>query len=108
MLIKGTANEQIENGAYLKVTVKYGLIKLRNETCDLFKKLSDGAASQGNWTLALVQGDASKPIPKGEVQLVSTMKLTERTPKGEFTVSVSGYTVDDYSLLDLQFTFDNR
>ncbi|OAA62365.1 phosphatidylglycerol / phosphatidylinositol transfer protein [Cordyceps fumosorosea ARSEF 2679] len=92
LLIKasGTVKETIEQGAYVKLTVKYGLIKLLTQTADLCEQV-------GNV-------DLKCPIEKGEQTIEKTVKLPVEIPPGKYTVLADVYNADDTPITCLTAT----
>jgi len=68
LLIKatGTLNEPIEKGAYVLLTVKYGLITILNQSVDLCDQLHEV--------------DLSCPLKKGQMTLTKEVDLPRQIP----------------------------
>jgi hypothetical protein len=96
--INATALEPIEDGAFLQVTVKLGLIKLLTKQYDLLAELR----GEGDLKLTCDTSDGKSPIPKGDTTLTLTMDLSKETPPAKFRVDIQGYTVDEADLLALK------
>ncbi|OAR01848.1 hypothetical protein LLEC1_04554 [Akanthomyces lecanii] len=82
LLIKasGTVKQKIEEGAYVELTVKYGLIKLLTTTADLCEQF-------GNV-------DMKCPIEKGDQTIEKTVKLPVEIPPGKYTVLADVFNAD--------------
>lgn len=63
---KGSVKQKIEEGAYVLLTVKYGLIRLISTKADLCEQI-------GNV-------DLKCPVEKGEVEVVKTVDLPAEIP----------------------------
>ncbi|TQV93164.1 hypothetical protein V2A60_003518 [Cordyceps javanica] len=92
LLIKasGTVKQTIEQGAYVKLTVKYGLIRLLTTTADLCEQV-------GNV-------DLKCPIEKGDQTIEKIVKLPVEIPPGKYTVLADVYTADDTQITCLTAT----
>ncbi|MEU9083530.1 ML domain-containing protein [Streptomyces sp. NPDC048357] len=105
MTIKGTAKQEITDGAYMRATVKLGLIKLLTKEFDLLQLLK-GDASNG-WTLTRASGASAEPIKPGEVELIWAFEpLSKEIPPGRFAVEVAAYTADDEDLFSVKIKLD--
>ena len=62
----GTVKETIEEGAYIELTVKYGLIRLISTKADLCEQIKNV--------------DLECPIEKGILSIVKTVELPEQIP----------------------------
>ncbi|WP_331745949.1 ML domain-containing protein [Streptomyces virginiae] len=100
MTIKGTAKQEITDGAYMRATVKLGLIKLLTKEFDLLQLLK-GDTSNG-WTLTRAGGPSAEPIKPGDVELIWAFEpLPKETPPGKFAVDLAAYTADDEDLFSI-------
>lgn len=77
----GTVKKTILPGAYLSVTVKYGLITLVHKTFDLCEQI-------GNV-------DLECPIEDGQLEVVKSVDLPSAIPPGTYNVMADVYTLDD-------------
>ncbi|KAB5572533.1 ML domain-containing protein, partial [Coniochaeta sp. 2T2.1] len=77
----GTVYETIEEGAYVNLSVKYGLIRLINTQADLCEQIKNV--------------DLECPIEKGVISIVKSVDLPKEIPPGKYTVNADVYTVDD-------------
>jgi hypothetical protein len=77
----GTVKEDIEDGAYVKLQVKYGYIKLIDTTVDLCEEIKNV--------------DLECPIKKGRISIVKEVELPREIPPGKYTVQADVFTVDD-------------
>ncbi|MEU1225416.1 ML domain-containing protein [Streptomyces sp. NPDC005828] len=103
MVIKGTVQTAIEDGAYFDLTVKLGLIKLLHKQFDLFEELRNGSSSEG-WSAT--PDPAGGPIKPGPVELTYVMQLSREIPQGRFKVHFRAFTADEDDLAALDFDFD--
>ncbi|KAM3508716.1 hypothetical protein MY10362_000997 [Beauveria mimosiformis] len=92
LLIKasGTVKEAIEKGAYVKLTVKYGLIRLLTTTADLCEQI-------GNV-------DLKCPVKAGDQTIEKTVELPAEIPPGTYTVIADVYNDDDTPITCLTAT----
>ncbi|EGX92805.1 phosphatidylglycerol / phosphatidylinositol transfer protein [Cordyceps militaris CM01] len=83
LLIKasGTVKETIRKGAYVKVTVKYGLIRLMSMTADLCEQI-------GNVNMTC-------PVEAGDQTIEKIVKLPAEIPPGKYNVVADVYNADD-------------
>jgi len=85
---KGDFSEEIDEGAYVFLEVKYGLIKilsLKEDLCDTLKNV-----------------DKTCPLEKGETVITRDVDLPQRIPPGKYTVKADVYTKDDRKITCLQ------
>ncbi|KAH7354989.1 ML domain-containing protein [Rhexocercosporidium sp. MPI-PUGE-AT-0058] len=87
-------NSVIEDGAYIYVTVKLGLIKLFQKQFNICEEL-DG----GDVTLRC-------PIQKGTYTLSQTVKLPREIPPAKFSIAARAYTVEDEDIMCADFFVD--
>ncbi|KAJ2983841.1 hypothetical protein NQ176_g395 [Zarea fungicola] len=92
LLIKasGTVKETINEGAYVKLTVKYGLIKLLTTKADLCEQF-------GNI-------DMKCPLEKGKQTIEKTVELPVEIPPGKYTVIADVFNADDTPITCLTAT----
>jgi len=74
----GTLLEDVAEGAYVVLQVKYGLIRLVNTEADLCEQVSNV--------------DLSCPIHKGKTTIVKDVQLPKEIPPGTYTVFADAYT----------------
>ncbi|KAK3292238.1 ML domain-containing protein [Chaetomium fimeti] len=86
----GTVNETILKGAYVKLEVKYGYIRLISTTADLCEQL-------GNV-------DLECPIEPGKLSITKTVDLPSQIPPGKYTVLADVYNDDDVHITCLTAT----
>ncbi|POR39469.1 Phosphatidylglycerol/phosphatidylinositol transfer protein [Tolypocladium paradoxum] len=86
----GTVKKTIEEGAYIKVTVKYGLIRLVATKADLCEQI-------GNV-------DLKCPVEAGDMEITKKVDLPKEIPPGKYTVMADVYTVDDEHITCLTAT----
>ncbi|CAN6674943.1 phosphatidylglycerol/phosphatidylinositol transfer protein [Trichomonascus vanleenenianus] len=89
---KGFLAEDIEEGAYVAVDVRYGYIRLVNQKFDLCEQA-------GNV-------DLQCPLEKGDQNITKTVELPDEIPPGKFIVTARAYTVDDVLLTCLAATVE--
>lgn len=77
----GAVKETIEEGAYVMLRVKYGLITLIKQTADLCEQV-------GNV-------DLKCPIEPGVLDLTKEVELPNEIPPGKYTVFADVYNADD-------------
>ncbi|KFH47182.1 Phosphatidylglycerol/phosphatidylinositol transfer protein-like protein [Hapsidospora chrysogenum ATCC 11550] len=87
---KGVVKETIEEGAYVQLTVKYGLIRLITTKADLCKEI-------GNV-------DLECPLEAGEMEITKSVDLPAEIPPGKYTVLADVYTKDDVQITCLTAT----
>ncbi|KAI9845280.1 MAG: Phosphatidylglycerol/phosphatidylinositol transfer protein [Thelocarpon superellum] len=89
----GIFKKDVEEGAYVNLQVKYGLIRLVNTKADLCSQVE--------------QVDLKCPIKKGETLLTKTVEIPKEVPPGKYTVLADVYTVDDEKItcLTAEVTF---
>ncbi|KAE8377632.1 Phosphatidylglycerol/phosphatidylinositol transfer protein [Aspergillus bertholletiae] len=77
----GTLREKIEDGAYVLLEVKYGLITLLKQKADLCEQL--------------VNVDLECPLGPGDMALTKKVDLPKQIPPGKYNVHADVYTKDD-------------
>ncbi|KAL5594351.1 hypothetical protein BROUX41_001286 [Berkeleyomyces rouxiae] len=77
----GTVKEDIVQGAYVMLTVKYGLIRLLTTKADLCEEIHNV--------------DLECPIKAGALSLTKNVTLPAEIPPGKYTVLADVYTVDE-------------
>ncbi|KKA31236.1 hypothetical protein TD95_002744 [Thielaviopsis punctulata] len=77
----GTVKEDIEEGAYVLLVVKYGLIRLITTKADLCEQVQNV--------------DLSCPIKAGALSLTKTVSLPAEIPPGKYSIQADVYTTDD-------------
>ncbi|KAF5094087.1 hypothetical protein D0Z03_002187 [Geotrichum reessii] len=87
---EGIVKETIEEGAYVNVEVRYGYIKLLEQTFDLCEQ----AKSVG----------IECPINEGKMTLNSSAAIPIEVPPGKYSVAARAYTVDDEPITCLSAT----
>ncbi|KAJ5088859.1 Phosphatidylglycerol/phosphatidylinositol transfer protein [Penicillium angulare] len=92
--IKGTATEEIAEGAYAEAVLKLGMIKLISKTFDICQVFRER-----NTTVQC-------PIQRGEFELVDQFELPKEVPPGKFVGSIQGYSASDDEILCAKFTVD--
>ncbi|KAI0965220.1 phosphatidylinositol transfer protein [Xylaria arbuscula] len=86
----GTVYERIEKGAYVKLVVKYGLIRLLSTTADLCEQVENV--------------DLKCPIEKGVLSITKSVDIPKEIPPGTYNVFADVYTTDDNPITCLQAT----
>jgi len=74
----GSLLEDVGDGAYVVLQVKYGLIRLVNTEADLCDQVSNV--------------DLSCPIKKGKTKITKDVELPKEIPPGTYTVFADAYT----------------
>jgi len=87
---KGTLLEDVEEGAYVILQVKYGLIRLVNTQANLCDQVSNV--------------DLSCPIEKGKTTITKDVELPKEIPPGKYTVFADAYTKDKKKIICLEAT----
>jgi len=87
---KGKILEDIQMGAYVLLTVKYGLIKLVSTTADLCEQIKNV--------------DMECPVDKGVITITKKVEIPNEVPPGKYTVWADAYTVDDEKITCMQAT----
>lgn len=78
---KGILSQDIEDGAYVEVDVRYGFIKLLHQTFDLCEEIT--------------KVDMECPITKGEQVIKKMVEIPAEVPPGKYIVNARAYTKDD-------------
>lgn len=78
---KGTFQEKIEQGAYVLLQVKYGLITLIKQQADLCEQI--------------VNVDLKCPLEEGEMSFTKDVDLPAHIPPGKYSVHADVFTKDD-------------
>ncbi|KAL8997570.1 MAG: hypothetical protein Q9169_003188 [Polycauliona sp. 2 TL-2023] len=86
---KGNFTEKIEEGAYINLSVKYGLITLVNTQADLCDQMKEV--------------DESCPL-EGTKDFTKDVTLPKEIPRGTYTVLADVYTADDEQITCLKAT----
>jgi len=86
----GTLLEDVEEGAYVILQVKYGLIRLVNTQAQLCEQVSNV--------------DLECPIKKGKTTITKDIELPKEIPPGTYTVFADAYTVDKKKIVCLEAT----
>jgi len=90
----GTLLEDVEEGAYVILQVKYGLIRLVNTQANLCDQVSNV--------------DLKCPIKKGKTTITKDVELPKEIPPGTYTVFADAYTVDKEKIICLEATVTFR
>ncbi|KAH0545189.1 Phosphatidylglycerol/phosphatidylinositol transfer protein, partial [Trichoglossum hirsutum] len=77
----GELSKDIEQGAYVNLQVKYGLIRLVNTKADLCDQIKNV--------------DMECPLKEGRTLLTKSVNLPKEIPPGKYTVFADVYTKDD-------------
>ncbi|KAK9359126.1 ML domain-containing protein [Lipomyces starkeyi] len=81
---EGYLAEQINEGAFVEVEVRYGFIRLVKETIDLCEQLENA--------------DRPCPLEKGTIKFSKTVELPNEIPPGKYNVVARAYE-EDYQLI---------
>ncbi|KAH7328016.1 ML domain-containing protein [Stachybotrys elegans] len=87
---KGSVKETIDEGAYVLLTVKYGLIRLISTKADLCEQITNV--------------DLECPVKPGDLEVVKSVDLPAEIPPGKYTVFADVYTADDVQITCLTAT----
>lgn len=77
----GYLSQDITDGAYVEVDVRYGFIKLIHQTFDLCEEITNV--------------DLECPIKKGEQVISKKVEIPEEVPPGKYLVNARAFTKDD-------------
>lgn len=88
----GTTLQDIKQGAYVEVDVRYGFIKLIHQTYDLCEEIT--------------KVDLECPIKKGLQKIKKTVEIPNEVPPGRYVVYARAYTKDDVFITCLTTTID--
>lgn len=86
----GDLLEDVQEGAYVVLQVKYGLIRLVNTQADLCEQVSNV--------------DLECPIKKGPIKLTKEVELPQEIPPGKYNVFADVYNFDDKKITCLSAT----
>ncbi|KAH8164001.1 hypothetical protein CIB48_g4225 [Xylaria polymorpha] len=86
----GTVAKRIEKGAYVKLVVKYGLIRLVSTTADLCEQVENV--------------DLKCPIEEGVLSIIKSVDIPKEVPPGTYNVFADVYNPDDTPMTCLQAT----
>ncbi|KAK3687537.1 putative phosphatidylglycerol/phosphatidylinositol transfer protein [Podospora appendiculata] len=86
----GIVKETIEDGAYVKLQVKYGYIRLINTQADLCEQIKNV--------------DLECPIEKGKISIVKAIDLPKEIPPGKYTVEADVFSKDNEHITCLTAT----
>ncbi|KAL4807056.1 Phosphatidylglycerol/phosphatidylinositol transfer protein [Aspergillus unguis] len=81
---EGVLKQKVEQGAYVLLTVKYGLITLINQQADLCDQLKNV--------------DLGCPLEEGPMVLTKEVDLPTQIPPGRYTVHADVFTKDEKRL----------
>ncbi|MEC3917455.1 ML domain-containing protein [Nocardia sp. CDC160] len=91
--IVARADREIEPGAYLDVTVKFGVVQVLHRTYDLFDPM--------DWSI-----DATAPLQKGDHTLGVVVRIPPTVAHTRCVVQIRGYTVNDEEMASLDVRLD--
>lgn len=77
----GFLSQDIEDGAYVEVDVRYGFIRLIHQTFDLCEEITNV--------------DLECPVKKGEQTIQKQVEIPEEVPPGKYLVNARAYTSDN-------------
>ncbi|KAI1000042.1 hypothetical protein K3495_g8158 [Podosphaera aphanis] len=86
--VVGEVLQQIEQGAYAVVEVKYGIITLLRTHIELCKEIQ--------------KADLSCPLKEGPVSIFKDVQLPAQIPPGIYNVYADAYTVEEQPITCLQ------
>ena len=85
-----------QSGAYAKVAVKLGLIKILTKEFDICEE-----AKANNVSLQC-------PVQEGTHEVTHTVELPREIPPAKFNVHINGYSKDEEDLMCLDLSIDFR
>lgn len=88
----GILSQDIEDGAYVDVDVRYGFIRLLHQTFDLCEEIT--------------KVDLECPIKKGPQEIKKKVEIPAEVPPGRYSVIAKAYTKDDIFITCLSATVD--
>ncbi|VDB90125.1 unnamed protein product [Peniophora sp. CBMAI 1063] len=96
--VRGTVLGTIEEGAYVDVVVKLGLIKVYQHEFDLCDEARNA------------ETEVQCPVKQGEYEIVQQVTLPSQIPPAKITVNVRGFTADEEDMMcgDLMVNFSPR
>ncbi|PCH33783.1 hypothetical protein WOLCODRAFT_135322 [Wolfiporia cocos MD-104 SS10] len=94
--VVGTADSEIEDGAYADVVVKVGAIKLLQKEFDVCEEARNANAS------------IQCPVAEGHHKVTHTVALPKEIPPAIFNVNIRAYTVEDEDLACVDIGIDFR
>jgi hypothetical protein len=108
VVLTGTTNAAIKEGAYIQVVIKLGLIKIMSKQYDMFEELRrstiegavDATINVDGWK----EGDTS--IDAGKLTMTLTAQLPKDTPRAKFKADLSFWNDDEADIAFLRFTLD--
>jgi hypothetical protein len=86
----GTVLQPIEKGAYVQLTVKYGLIRLISTKADLCEQISNV--------------DLECPVERGVLRITKSVELPKEIPPGKYSVVADVFNADDSHITCLSAT----
>ncbi|KAI0876881.1 phosphatidylinositol transfer protein [Hypoxylon argillaceum] len=86
----GTVFEPIEEGAYVQLVVKYGLIRIVSTKASLCDQVENV--------------DLKCPIEKGVLSIIKSVEIPKEVPPGTYNVFADVYNADDTPITCLQAT----
>jgi hypothetical protein len=92
IVARGDLSADVEDGAKVHLSVKYGLITIIRQTADLCDTVK--------------KADLECPIKKGELALTKDIELPKQIPPGKYSVSADVLTKDDKKITCLSATVE--
>lgn len=92
IVAKGYLSQDIADGAYVEVDVRYGFIKLVHETFDICEEIT--------------KVDMECPIEAGQQVIMKEVEIPAEVPPGKYTVVARAYTKDDEFITCLSGTVE--
>ncbi|CAH2355417.1 phosphatidylglycerol/phosphatidylinositol transfer protein [[Candida] railenensis] len=80
-IAEGYLNEDVAEGAYVDVDVRYGYIRLIHQTFDLCEEIS--------------KVDLECPIKKGKQTITKEVEIPNEVPPGKYIINAKAFTKDD-------------
>lgn len=88
----GFLSQDIVDGAYVEVDVRYGFIKLIHQTFDVCEEITNV--------------DMECPVKKGEQIISKQVEIPNEVPPGKYLVNARAYTKDDVLITCLSATVE--
>lgn len=89
---EGILADDIQEGAYVEVDVRYGFIRLIHQTFDLCEEIT--------------KVDLECPIKKGKQVITKEVEIPNEVPGGRYIVNAKAYTAEDIFITCLSATVD--
>lgn len=91
-IAEGFVLQDIEDGAYVEVDVRYGYIRLIHQTFDLCEEIQ--------------KVDMECPIKKGKQTIIKEVEIPNEVPPGKYIINAKAFTKDDVFITCLNAVVD--